>query len=98
VSEVQTRFHVDPDREDHYVVERVQDVESVLEATKAAHNAGEHGSHDFRHAAELPMVLVEKYCNVNQITFAEFMRNPEHVKRMCNDPTLKHFRVWPGRV
>jgi hypothetical protein len=49
-------------------------------------------------AARIPNVIVEKYCNDNKISFREFMGNREHVRRVLNDPSLSHFRVWPGRV
>lgn len=75
-----------------------QDCEPYMEFAKAAHNEGRHGEADFKHAAKLPHVLVEKYCNTNGITFAEFMKGSEHIKRMCNDPALSAFRIWPGRL
>ena len=51
-----------------------------------------------RHAASLPMVLIEAYCNTNHIEFREFMAHPKHVKAMLNDPALNKFRIWGGRV
>lgn len=76
----------------------VQDCTPILERTKALHNEGYHGGSDMRHAASLPMVLVEKYCNERGITFADFMRGREHIKAMLNDPALSYFRIWPGAV
>jgi hypothetical protein len=62
------------------------------------HNEGLHGSSDMKLAASLPMVLVERYCNDNGITFHEFCQGQDHIRRMLNDPSLKAFRVWPGKV
>jgi hypothetical protein len=76
----------------------VQDCTPILEDAKARHNAGFHGSSDMKHAARLPMVLIEKYCNLNGITFAEWMQNPVHGKRMLSDPDLSEFRIWKGQV
>lgn len=76
----------------------VQDCDPIVEYAQALHNEGHHGSSDFKHAAKLPRVAVETYCNVNHITFAEFMQDPKHIKVMCNDPDLRKFRIWPGRV
>jgi hypothetical protein len=76
----------------------VQDCTHIREYAKAMHNEGHHGSHDFKHAAKLPQQAVDAYCNVNRITFEEFMREPKHIKAMCNDPALKDFRIWPGKV
>lgn len=90
-----TRIH---DVGDGLVFERVQDVEPILDFTKAMRQIGDVGSSEMRHAASLPMVLVENYCNTNGITFAEFMSNTTHVNYMLNDPALRSFRIWEGRV
>ena len=81
------------------VVERVADVEPILEHAKALHREGFHttGMGD-KHAASFDPLVVEKYCNDHGITFSEWCGNPEHVRAMLNDPDLKAFRVWPGRV
>ena len=78
--------------------ERVQDCTPILEHAQALNKAGEHGSGEMRHAARLPFVLVERYCNDNNITFSEFIGNRAHVRAMCNDPSLSGFRVWQGRL
>ncbi len=80
------------------VVVREQFVGDIRENCIARHNEGHHGFKDFRLMASLPAVVIEHYCNVNQITFREFMGNPEHVKRMVNDPALADFRIAPGRM
>lgn len=76
----------------------LQDCTPFAEAAKERHRSGDHGSKDFKLAAQFAPVLVEVYCNTNGIDFAEFMGNPVHIQRMCNDPALKDFRVWPGAV
>lgn len=76
----------------------VQDCTAIAEETKALHREGVHGSSEMRHAAKLPRVAVETYLNVNHIDLGEFLRNPVHIKRMCNDPALKDFRIWGGVV
>ena len=80
------------------VVNRLQDVEPVLEFAKAAHNEGAHGSSEMRHAAEIPFVLVEAYLNRHQISFHDFQTDPAHVRAMLADPALAAFRIWPGKV
>ena len=79
-------------------IERVQDCTPIAELCKRDHVEGNHGSSDMKLAARIPNVIVEKYCNDNKISFREFMGNREHMRRMLNDPSLSHFRVWPGRV
>jgi hypothetical protein len=76
----------------------VQDCTPIAEDAKARHREGLHGTKEMKHAARLPAEAVEAYCNINGITFSEFMQNPVHTRLMCNDPALKDFRIWPGRV
>ena len=75
---------------------RTQDCTPIAEYAKAQHNAGMTGSADVKHAARLPMVIVEAYCNENGVSFAEFMQNPVHVKRLVQDPKNDAFRIWKG--
>lgn len=76
--------------------QRTQDCTPIAEYAKAQHNAGMTGSADVKHAARLPMVIVEAYCNENGVSFAEFMQNPVHVKRLVQDPKNDAFRIWKG--
>lgn len=77
----------------------VQDCTAIAERAKAMHNAGYTGpSPDMKLAASVPFVFVEKYLNDNGITMHEFLRSPDHIKRLLNDPAIGHFRVWKGRV
>jgi hypothetical protein len=92
---VSTRFHFEDGK---MVTQRTQDCTPIAERAKALHNEGIHGSSDMKHAASIPMVIVESYCNLHNIEFSEFMQNKEHIKRLCNDPNFSHFRVWPGRL
>lgn len=80
------------------IFERVQDCTSIADKAKALHNEGYHGSSEMKHAAKLPMVIVERYCNDHGITFREFMSGEEHIRRMLNDPALADFRIYRGRV
>lgn len=81
------------------VVNRVQDVSKHLDYAHGLRNAeGFKQSADMKLAAEFPDVVVENYINRTGITYHEFLKNPEHVKRMLCDPALKGFRVWEGRV
>lgn len=93
--DIGTRFHF---HDGAMTVERSQDCTPILEDAKMRHNQGLHGSSELKHAARLPSVLIEKYCNLNALTFHEFMSNPAHVKTMLNDPDLSGFRIWGGRV
>lgn len=76
----------------------IQDCTPIAERAKALHNSGHTGSSDFKLAATVPVVMIEKYCNDNGITYEEWAKNKEHKKRLLNDPALSFFRVWKGRV
>jgi hypothetical protein len=90
-----TRFHLEDGK---MVTQRTQDCVPIAEQAKALHNEGYHGSDDFKHAASIPMVFIEDYCNRNNLLMHDFMVNHEHQKRMLNDPALAHFRIWKGRL
>jgi len=49
-------------------------------------------------AASIPFVIVEKYCNENNVTFQDFMNSQDHKKRLLNNPANSAFRVWKGQV
>lgn len=77
---------------------RGQLVGAAVDACKELHNTGLHGSKDMRHLASVPPVVVEHYCNVWGIDLKEFIRNPEHARRMLNSPEFADFRIAPGQV
>lgn len=78
--------------------ETIQDAEPIMDGCHARRVHGVTGSSEVRHAASLPVTAVENYCSRLGITFREFLGNPEHARAMCNDPALKAFRVWEGKV
>lgn len=80
---------------------RSQDVEPVLEDVKRRQSMGalkSSGPDGGWHLAEFPMAIIERYCNDAGVTFKEWMRNPDHVKRMLRDPALSGFRVHTGNA
>lgn len=85
-------------QEGHLVVGRSQDCVPIAEFAKAQHNAGHHGSSEMRHAACLPNIIIEQYCNDHKLLYSEVMGNPEHIKRICNDPKNAAFRIWKGQL
>jgi hypothetical protein len=93
--DIGTKFHM---RDGDLTVERFQDCTAIAEHAKALHKAGEHGSSDFKHAAKIPFVMIEAYCNRLNITFAECMQNKVHMRTILNDPANADFRIWKGRV
>ena len=84
--------------DDGFVVQRSQNVSSIVDYAKARHNEGHHGLKDFKLMAVVPVLVVESYCTVHQITLREFNGNPEHIRRIVNDPAFADLRVAPGKM
>lgn len=80
------------------VVSKSVDVSDVLSVTKEFHNRGYHGTKDLKYAGSFPKVVIESYCTRSGIKLSEFMQSQEHQKRLLNDKSLEHFRVWKGRI
>lgn len=76
----------------------VADLQAVADHCAALRGVGATGSGDMKHVARVPGFIVQQYINLNGITFAEFMRDPRHAERLLEDPALKAFRVWEGRI
>lgn len=70
----------------------------MLDYCKHMRDTRQYGPPDCRNYGVIPAIIQQKYMNEAGITFAEFMRNPDHHKRLLNDPALKDFRIYPGRV
>lgn len=84
--------------DDKLITGTSQDCEWILDRCAAMRNEGMHGSKEMRLVADIPVVTVETYCNLNGITLAEWYANPDHIRRMVNDPDLSKLRIAPGRV
>lgn len=84
--------------DDRIFIAQTQDCTPIAERAKSLHNAGQFGSSDMKHAATIPDVILEKYMNEHRVSYQELMNNPEHFRRICNDPDNKMFRIWPGKL
>lgn len=82
--------------DDGFVIAREQKVSDIVDHCKARHNEGFHGDKDFKFVGMIPELVVEDYCTKQGIPFSEFFRNPEHTKRLMNDPAYSDLRVWKG--
>lgn len=76
---------------------RSQDCTAIAEYAKSQHNAGFTGTSEVKHAARLPLIIVEQYCNDKGVTYEEFIKNPVHIKRCVTDPKNDAFRIWKGK-
>jgi hypothetical protein len=96
MSLIKTSWH---DTEDGgAVVVREQQVNAIVDDCKARHNEGKWQAEGVKHVARIPNVVIEHYCNVNNIKLSEFIRNEEHIKRLCEDPAFSDLRIWPGKL
>lgn len=101
MSDVKTKYHYEGGR---LIVERVQDIEPTIEANKkemgewSGHNESSRWKGDFHHVARIPEVVIEKWCNENGFTYADFIKDPKIAKRFLNDSQNCLFRTKPGRI
>lgn len=86
------------DQEGKTIFSTTQDCTPIAEYAKAQHNEGNFGTSDVKHAARIPNVIVEKYCNDHGVTFEQFMGDPVHIKRLVEHPDNSMFRIWRGRL
>lgn len=89
---------IDATHEAHIYEANMDDLHAVADYCKARQNAGLVGDSDMRPLMTVPGIIVQQYMNENGVSYPEFMRNPEHAKRMMNDPALSAFRIHRGRV
>lgn len=94
-AEVQTRITIHGDG-DFQTFNRIQDCNDIADDAKARHNLGFHGSSEMKHAARIPLVIIEKYCNDNGVSFADCIADPAHARRIVQDPKNGMFRIWKG--
>lgn len=93
--DVSTRYKIEDGK---MYVQRSQDCTGIADWCKEQRAIGNTGTSEMRFAGRLPDVEIEKYINETGITYADFMADPEHMRRMLNDPTLADFRIWNGQV
>ena len=103
MSDVETKYHYDS-TEDRLIIERVQDIEPIIEENKRrmsehyGHNESNRWRGDLHLVASIPEVVVEKWCNENGFTFADFIKDASIYKKFLNDPANSLFRTKPGRI
>ena len=94
----QVKIHRHMDGKGSMTFETVQDCTAISEHCKEQRAIGNVGSGDLKHAAKIPEVIVQAYCNLKGITFREFIINKVHVRALLNDPAYADFRIWEGKV
>lgn len=89
---------VEQDADGGIVIKRGQLVADHVDYCRARANEGLHGLPDMRLKASIPAVVVEHYLQVHGVTLREFIGNPEHARRIVNDPAFADFRIAPGSM
>jgi hypothetical protein len=96
VSQVQTRYHFDT--EGFMVIDRVQDVEPVLEANKEM-RAQDQRSEWYRYIGEIPNVLIEKWIVEDGLPLSACQGEEFNllIKRKLRDPDYAFLRTTDKR-
>ncbi|MUV13587.1 hypothetical protein [Noviluteimonas gilva] len=76
----------------------VEAEKAVIEHCKTMQNERAFGSSEMRYLGEVTPFMLQQYCDKNGVKWDEAMRNPEHFRRILNDPENSYARVWKGRV
>ena len=77
---------------------KLDDLKLVSDLCQKMQNANMTGDKDMPLLGIVPNWVVMKYICENGITYAQFMRNPEHATRLLNHPDNAYFRVQKGTV
>lgn len=103
MGDVETKYHYDQSA-DRLIIERVQDIEPIIESNKRkmndnyGHSESTRWKGEFHHVASIPEVVIEKWCKDHGFTFADFINDPKIYKRFLNDSANSHFRTKPGKI
>lgn len=98
MSQIYSKSHYD-ESEDKLHIERVQDVQPILEANKKAYNdPSSFKSEVFNKKAEIPLVVLLKWLDERGITYQEFMNSDSLLRRFLNDPDNRFCLTRPGKV
>lgn len=85
---------------DDFTIVRTQDVEAILDRNKALQNNGHNGwttGRNFRHVADIPPVVAEKWLNDYGIDVLNKDHGPA-VRRLLNDPDWAYLRTSGGKL
>ena len=99
---VQTRWHED-ESAGQVTVERVQDVEAILDNNKRSLNDGTNGyskSKDLKRVASIPLVVIEQWMKEDGVNFLSLQGTDreKYLRKKLNDPNNKWLRTSGGRM
>lgn len=84
-------------------VNRVQDVEPILEANKTDYiNAKELSSQRYKkpmvHAARIPLIVIEQWMKIGVNIFDPSPEMKKKVRNLLNSPEWKYLKTIPGKI
>lgn len=81
------------------VIEKVFDVEPILDAAKERHNIGAHttGMGD-KHVASIPVEILDMWAKQRGKTFADVMQDQSLMTAFLEDPAHSAWRIWKGQL
>ena len=95
-TQIREEFHYD-DINDKMIINRVQDVEPILDFNKEARNHINTGRmNDVHHVARIPLIVLEKWKREGVIDW--FHSTDAERRRVLNDPANAMFRVRKCRL
>lgn len=53
---------------------------------------------DVTRVASVPFEMVQKFCDLNGITYSQFMGSNAYDRQFLNSEEVKAFRTWQGRL
>ena len=99
---VETRWH-DDESAGQFTIERVQDVEPILDNNKRLLNDGTNGyskTKDLKRVASIPLVVIEQWMKKDGVNFLS-LSGPErqkYLRKKLNDPDNRWLRTSDGRL
>jgi hypothetical protein len=91
------------DQNDKLTVERIQDVEPILEANRADFNAAPEkfsGRYDkpMVHVARIPLIVVEQWMKEGINVFDPSQEMTKKIRQRLNSPEYAYLRTMPGKI
>jgi hypothetical protein len=90
-------FHYDPDT-DGFQIETVQDLEPIIEVSKAMHNDAPLRWGDMTHVKHIPAVIAMELAKQGIMSAGYQILDHDRFRKFLNERDTAHFRTRPGVV
>tara|TARA_R110000868_G_scaffold138516_1_gene352715 strand:- start:5240 stop:5536 length:297 start_codon:yes stop_codon:yes gene_type:complete len=96
---VSTNWHLDRN-ENKVVVERCQDIETILDRNKYLQNEAQTWAGDWHHIGTIPNVIIEKWMNEEGVNILKMPADEwgQFIKRKLRDPENMWLRTTNRRI